>query len=135
MNLGDYFDKKRGTGVMATADSEGNVNVAALSRPYIVDENTAAFIMAGHLTHTNLNSNPKACYFFREKDSYDGKRLYLTKIKEEEEGELIEPIRKIRYPIFTTKYANESKYVVYFKVDKVLPLVADGVLKPGAKEE
>ena len=135
MNLGDYFDKKRGIGIMATSDSEGNVNAAALSRPYMVDENTAAFIMAGHLTHKNLSSNPKACYFFREKDSYDGNRLYLTKIKEEEDGELIETIRKIRYPIFTTKYANESKYVVYFKVDKVLPLVADGVLKPGAKEE
>lgn len=135
MNLGEYFDKVRGFGVMATADAGGNVNVAALSRPYMVDENTAAFIMAGHLTHKNLTSNPKACYFFKENDNYDGKRLYLTKIKEEENGELIETIRKIRYPIFSTKYSNESKYVVFFRVDKVIPLVADGVLRPGVKEK
>jgi len=48
---------------------------------------------------------------------------------------LIEKLRKKRYPIFAIKYDNESKYVVFFRVDKVLPLVADGVLKPGAKVE
>jgi len=135
MNLGEYFDKVKGVGVMATADAEGNVNVATLSKPVMMDENTVAFLMSGHLTHHNLTSNPKACYFFREKDGYDGKRLYLTKIKEEENSELIETIRKKRYPIFTIKYSNESKYVVFFNVDKVLPLVADGVLKPGTREQ
>ncbi|MDD5476157.1 MAG: pyridoxamine 5'-phosphate oxidase family protein [Syntrophales bacterium] len=135
MNLGEYFDKVKGVGVMATADSEGNVNAATLSKPVMMDDNTAAFIMSGHLTHHNLTSNPKACYFFREKDGYEGKRLYLTKIREEEGGDMIESIRKKRYPIFSIKYSNESKYVVYFNVDKVLPLVADGVLKPGVREE
>ncbi|MCK9229595.1 MAG: pyridoxamine 5'-phosphate oxidase family protein [Syntrophales bacterium] len=135
MNLGAYFDKVKGVGVMATADAEGNVNAAALSKPVMMDENTVAFIMSGHLTHQNLTSNPKACYFFREQDGYDGKRLYLTKIKEEEGSELIETIRKKRYPIFTIKYNNESKYVVFFRVDKVLPLVADGVLRPGIREQ
>ena len=136
MKLADYFENIKGYGVFATADSEGKVNVAALSRPTVMEDGTAAFIMSGHLTHHNLESNPHAAYYFVEKDgNFGGKRLYLTKVRESEDSELIEAIRKKRYPIFTTKYDNESKYVVFFTVDKVLPLVADGVLKPGATVE
>ena len=136
MDLTEYFEKTKGFGVFATADSEGNVNVAALSRPTMMDDGTAAFLMAGHLTHNNLQSNPHAAYYFVEKASgFGGKRLLLTKVREEENSDLIEKLRKKRYPIFAIKYDNESKYVVFFRVDKVLPLVADGVLKPGAKVE
>lgn len=136
MKLADYFEKVKGYGVFATADSEGNVNVAALSRPTVMDDGTVAFIMSGHLTHHNLQSNPHAAYYFVEKgEHFGGKRLYLSKVREEENSELIEELRKKRYPIFTTKYNNESKYVVFFNVDKILPLVADGILKPDAKVE
>ncbi|HPQ43377.1 MAG TPA: pyridoxamine 5'-phosphate oxidase family protein [Syntrophales bacterium] len=136
MDLAEYFEKTKGFGVFATADSEGKINVAALSRPTIMDDGTAAFIMAGHLTHNNLQSNPHAAYYFVEHGGgFGGKRLYLTKVKEEEDLELIEKLRKKRYPIFTIKYDNESKYVVFFRIDNVLPLVADGVLKPGAQIE
>ncbi|MBW2631916.1 MAG: pyridoxamine 5'-phosphate oxidase family protein [Deltaproteobacteria bacterium] len=136
MDLAEYFEKTKGFGVFATADSEGNVNVAALSRPTVMDDGTAAFLMAGHLTYNNLQSNPHAAYYFVEKGGgFGGKRLLLTKVKEEENFDLIEKLRKKRYPIFAIKYDNESKYVVFFRVDKVLPLVADGVLKPGATVE
>jgi len=130
MDLGEYFDKARGFGIFATADSDGKVNVAALSRPTIMDDGSAAFLMSGHLTHNNLQSNPHAAYYFVEHgERYGGKRLYLTKTGEDEDLQLIDRLRKKRYPIFTTKYDNESKYVVFFKVDKILPLVADGVLE------
>ena len=136
MDLTEYFEKTKGFGVFATADSEGNVNVAALSRPTMMDDGTAAFLMAGHLTHSNLQSNPHAAYYFVEKGGvFGGKRLLLTKVREEENSDLIEKLRKKRYPIFAIKYDNESKYVVFFRVDKVLPLVADGALKSGAKVE
>ena len=136
MDLAEYFEKTKGFGVFATADSEGKVNVAALSRPTIMEDGTAAFIMAGHLTHNNLQSNPHAAYYFVEHGgSYGGKRLYLTKVNEKEDTDLIDKLRKKRYPIFTIKYDNESQYVVFFRVDNVLPLVADGVMKPGAKVE
>jgi len=136
MKLANYFDKVKGFGILATADSKGNVNAAAISKPVMIDEDTAAFIMAGHLTHKNLKSNPHAAYYFIEKsDKYDGVRLYLTKIKESQDMTIIEEIRKKRYPIFTMKYNNESKYIVYFKVEKALPLVADGVLKRGVTQQ
>jgi len=135
MKLESYFDKIKGFGILSTADSNGKVNASAISKPFVVDEDTVAFVMPGNLTHKNLQSNPHAAYYFLEKsDKYDGIRLYLTKIKESRDMTVIEEIRKKRYPIFTTKYNNESKYAVYFKVDKALPLVASGVLKRGVKQ-
>ena len=135
MKLESYFDKIKGFGILSTADSNGKVNASAISKPFVVDEDTVAFVMPGNLTHKNLQSNPHAAYYFLEKsDKYDGIRLYLTKIKESRDMAVIEEIRKKRFPIFTTKYNNESKYAVYFKVDKVLPLVATGVLKRGVKQ-
>lgn len=135
MKLASYFDKVKGFGTLSTADSKGNVNAAAISKPYVVDEDTVAFVMTNNLTHKNLQSNPHAAYFFIEKsEKYDGVRLYLTKIKESRDMEVIEEIRKKRYPIFSAKYSQESKYAVYFKVDKILPLVAPGVLKRGVTQ-
>jgi len=52
MDLAEYFEKQRDSVFFATADSEGKVNVAALSRPTMMDDGTAAFLMAGHLDHT-----------------------------------------------------------------------------------
>ena len=69
-------------GVLATADSEGRVDAAVYSRPHVMDDGTAAFIMRERLTHENLKSNPHAAYLFMEKsEKFVGKRLFLTKIK------------------------------------------------------
>ena len=85
MGLGEYFDNAKGHGVLATANAEGKVNVAVYSRPHFIDEETIAYIMTERLTHENLKSNPHAAYIFIEASDklFTGKRLYLTKIKEE----------------------------------------------------
>jgi len=136
MKLSNYFDKVKGFGTLSTADSKGNVNASAISKPFVVDEGTVAFVMTNNLTHRNLRSNPRAAYFFIEKsEKYDGVRLHLTRIRESRDMAAIEEIRKKRYPIFSTKYSQASKYAVYFNVDKVLPLVAAGVLKRGVTQQ
>ncbi len=136
MNLETYFEKVKGFGILSTADSEGNVNASAISKPYFMDDNTVAFVLPNNLTHKNLQSNFKAAYFFLEKsEKYDGLRLHLTKIRESTDMELIETIRKKRYPIFSIKYNNQSKSAVIFNVDKVLPIVAPGVLKRGVTQQ
>ena len=124
MNLSDYFDQTRGRGILATADSTGKVTAALYGRPHFTDEATAAFIMAERLTHQNLQSNPWAVYLFMEEgEGYTGKRLYLKKIREEESEALIEDIsRKYGY----SHYGRYGRYVVFFNVEKVLPLVGDG---------
>jgi hypothetical protein len=124
MKLSEYFEKKKGRGVIATADSEGRVGVAIYARPHFINEKTVIFIMADRLMHKNVQSNPHAAYLFLESgDRYVGKRLYLTRIKEEKDSALIDKIRrKERYPAYD-KYVDKTKYLVYFHVDKVLPLI------------
>ena len=124
MNLDSYFEQAKGLGVIATADVNGMVNQAVYSRPYFKDDTTALFIMAERLTHANLQSNPWASYLFIESgEGYNGKRLYLKKIKEEQNELLIGEIcRKCDY----SQYDLHDRYVVSFKVEKVLPLIGDG---------
>jgi hypothetical protein len=124
MKISEYFEKKKGRGVIATADSEGRVGVAIYARPHFINEKTVAFIMADRLMHKNVQSNPRAAYLFLESgDRYVGKRLYLTKVREGKNSALIDKIRrKESCPVYD-KYRDKIKYLVYFHVDKVLPLI------------
>jgi hypothetical protein len=125
MDLQEYFDKAKGTGVLATADREGKVDVAIYAKPHVMDQETVAFIMADRLTHRNLQSNNHAAYLFREDGSgYKGTRLFLTKIREEQDSELLYAIRSKRYP--SEKEEGKPRFLVFFKVDQVLPLIGAG---------
>jgi len=124
MNLHDYFENTEGTGILGTADSNGNVDAAIYARPHVIDEKTVAFIMNERLSYQNITSNPKAAYLFLEDCSgYEGKRLYLTKIKEETDKELIDSMRRIK----TEKYqeGDLKKHLVYFRVDRIRVLVGE----------
>ena len=124
MELSEYFEKKKGRGVIATTDSKGKVGVAVYARPHFINEKTVAFIMADRLMHKNLESNPHAAYLFMEAgDKYVGKRLYLTKIKEEKDSELIGSIRRREVCPVDEGYKKGLRFLVYFKINKVLPLV------------
>jgi hypothetical protein len=126
MTLQEYFEHTKGLGVLATADHEGRVNTAIYARPHVMDEETVAFIMPERLTHHNLQSNPHAAYLFRENaPGYKGKRLHLTKIREEEDTELLHSLRRRVYdPELEEK--EGQRYLVFFKIDKVLPLIGPG---------
>jgi hypothetical protein len=115
-----YFEKAKGIGVMATADKEGKVDVAVYSRPHFMEDGTVAFIMRDRLTHHNLQSNDHAAFLFAEEGpGYIGKRLYLTKVKEEENSELIDELSRRQY----RTPPGENRFLVYFRIDKVLPLI------------
>nr|HDN00789.1 pyridoxamine 5'-phosphate oxidase family protein [Deltaproteobacteria bacterium] len=121
--LRDYFENKRGTGVMSTADKDGKVNASIYSRPHFMEDGSVAFIMSDRLTHHNLLSNPHAAYLFMEEGlGYKGKRLYLTKIREEKNKDLIQSLSR-------RGYRNEktgARFLVVFQVDKVMPLIGAG---------
>ena len=125
MKLSEYFDNTLGRGVLATADSAGIVDAAVYSRPYFIDEETAVWIMTDRLTHANLQSNPHAAYIFAEaaENAFVGKRLYLTKIREESDPVKIEQMRWRKTYKIPDEQKNEKRFLVYFHVDKVLPLV------------
>ena len=125
MDLKDYFEEIKGTGVLATADDQGKVDVALYSKPHFMDDGTIAFIMADRLTHHNLQSNNQAAYLFMEEGSgYKGKRLFLTKIREEQDSDLLYSIRSKRFP--SEKEEGKTRFLVFFKIDRVLPLVGAG---------
>jgi hypothetical protein len=126
MDLREYFENVKGSGVLATADDQGHVDVAVYASPHIMDENTIAFIMPDRLTHHNLQSNSHAAYLFREDGpGYKGVRLFLTKVREEKDSELLHSIRRKKYA--AEKGEEEtSRFLVFFTVDKTLPLIGAG---------
>ncbi len=126
MKLSEYFEKTKGRGIIATADSKGKVGMAVYGRPHFINEKTIALIMADRLMHKNLQSSPYAAYLFMEaKERYVGKRLYLKKIKEEKDKSLIDKIRRRESGPAYTVYKDQIKHLVYFRIDKVLPLIGD----------
>jgi hypothetical protein len=124
MKLSEYFESAKGRGVMATSNGTGNLTAAVYARPHFIDEKTVAFIMADRLTHKNLQSNPHAVYLFMEwGEKYVGKRLYLSKTREEKDSALIEKIRRKEACPVDEGYKEGNRFLVYFKIGKVLPLI------------
>jgi len=124
MSLADYFATLKGTGILATSDSQGNVDIAIYSRPYIMDEKTIAFSMLERVSFKNVRSNPKAAYMFIEEgEGYAGKRLYLTMTGEEKDPEQIKAIKQMHSK--THGAPDTVRHPVYFTVDKIRPLTGD----------
>jgi len=124
MDLKEYFENTKGIGVIATADGEGRVDAAIYARPHIMEDGLLAFIMRDRTTHDNTQANPHATFLFKEEGTgYSGKRLYLTKVREEENAELIKYLSRRNYP--SGENSKEAKFLVYFKVDRERPLIGD----------
>jgi hypothetical protein len=123
MELADYFENTKGTGVLSTADKNGKVNAAVYARPHFLEDGTIAMIMRERLSYANLQSNPHAAYLFiEESPGYKGKRLHLTKIREEEDAELLARLK--RRHLSPAKDAEKgSLHLVVFRIDRELPLI------------
>lgn len=125
MDIRAYFEKIKGRGILATADDQGKVDAAIYAKPHIMDKDTIAFIMPDRLTHHNLQSNSHAAYLFMEDGpGYKGTRLFLSKIREETDTELLHSIRRKKYA--REEGGEEARFLVFFTVDKILPLIGPG---------
>jgi len=125
MTIKEYFNASSGTGVLATADAGGRVDAAIYSTPHVMDDGTVAFVMLERLTHKNIQSNPFAAYLFMEEaPGYKGIRLFLKKIREDEDPALIATMSRWLKP--GSDAQKEPKHLVYFAVEKVLPLIGSG---------
>jgi hypothetical protein len=121
-NLRDYFENTKGLGVLGTADAEGNVDLAVYARPHVVDDDTVAFVMGDRTSHANVSANPRAAYLFVEDGpGYKGRRLHLTKTREETDPEKIEAVR--REGRKGRDYGDSPAFLVYFNVDQTRPAV------------
>jgi hypothetical protein len=129
MGLQDYFENVKGIGVLATADADGKVNIAIYSRPHFLgeDDQEVAFIMNDHLSHDNVESNPHAAFLFIEETSgYVGKRLFLTKTREETNQEKIRSIRRRNLPPECDEGETKKRVLVQFRVEGIRPLIGAG---------
>jgi hypothetical protein len=123
MDLREYFENTKGFGVLATSDGDGKVDAAVYARPHFMEDGSIAMIMRDRLTHHNLQTNPHAAYLFREDSpGYKGKRLFLTKVREEQDSELLQSLRRRQY----IDDKDEIRFLVFFQIDKELPLVGSG---------
>jgi len=59
--------------------------------------------------------------FLEEEEKLKGMRIVLRKMKEEQDSAKLEEIRRKEYPNLKGK-----EYLVYFHVEKVLPLIGVG---------
>jgi hypothetical protein len=126
MTLKEYFESVNGTGVLSTGDSSGKVDAAIYSIPHIFDDGTLAFVMRERLTHLNLQSNPYAAFLFIENvPGHRGVRLFLKKVKEETDSALIAQMTRRNLTPEEDKQKG-PKFLVYFTVEKILPLIGSG---------
>ena len=128
MNLEEYFENTEGRGVLATAGADGKVDIAYYARPHVIDSETVAFIMNDRRSHANIIQNPITVYLFTahrtETDSsLRGVRLSLTMINEEQDTERLYKLKRR-----TVNNSDETRYLVFFHVDTIRPLVGDGDL-------
>jgi hypothetical protein len=126
MQLKDYFSQAKGIGVLSTAGTDGQVDAAIYAKPHVMSDGTIAFIMRDRLTYHNLKENPHAAYLFIEAASgYKGVRLFLKKVKEETDAELIQKMtRRSLSP--EEDEAKGPKFLVCFEIEKALNLIGSG---------
>ena len=123
MNINEYFTENRGIGIIATSDKNGVVDTAIYSRPHVQGTDEVAFIMRDHLTHSNLQENKNANYMFLEEGpGSKGVRLFLTKVEESTDKDLIASLTR-RHMSDEDDRLRGEKFLVRFKVDKVLTLI------------
>jgi hypothetical protein len=126
MTLREYLDRKEGKSILSSANAEGMPTSTISSKTHVLDDGTIAFVMSERLTHENLKSNPYASYTFIEEGyGYKGIRLYLKKIKEDTDNELIEKMKR-RHLTPGEDKAEGPKFLVHLRVDKILPLIGEG---------
>ena len=120
MKLAEYLDFTAGTGILSTANSQGQVNAAVYSRPHILDRDIVAFIMRERLSRANLLENRHAHYLFLEENSKSrGVRLHLDMIEETDDLEEVKSFSRRK----NVDDDGENRYLVTFKVTKVLALL------------
>lgn len=122
MELKTFFAQAKGVGVLSTADDNGKVDAAIYAKPHIMNDGTIAFIMRDRLTYHNLKRNPYAAYLFIENAmGYKGLRLFLKKVKEDTDADLIQKMtRRSLSP--AEDEAKGPKFLVCFEIEKALNL-------------
>lgn len=123
MKLSELF-KREGRGVIATSNTQGEVNVAVYAVPHFVDDETLAWGMTEGRTYKNVIDNPNAAYLYMYAGAgYSGARLSLKLKGIKNSGEMLDTIKARTREIVGPEAAAAVKHAAYFTVVEVRPLI------------
>ena len=123
MKLSELF-ANTGLAVMSTASADGRVNSAVYARPHVIDETTLVWGMTDKRTFSNILENPHASFLFKTSNpGFSGVRLALELIKTEEEGELLDEIKKNADVVVGPGTGAAVTHAVWFRVVEARELI------------
>lgn len=123
MKISEYFNSASGTGILSTANKDGEVNGAIYAKPSINSSREVSFITRNKKTRANLQQNPHAHYLFIEANNgYKGVRMSLTMTKESTDKVLIDKLSRRKH---ASSEVGSDRYLVTFEVNKVIELIGD----------
>ena len=124
----EMFNKTARIGALATANKNGDVNVAVFGSPRMIDDEMVIMAIGDNRSYRNLQENPKASFIVVEPGdapmAWKGARLYLEVSEFERYGELLDSFRENIRKMAGDKSANAIVAAIRFKVTDVRPLIA-----------
>ncbi len=102
--------------MLSTADAKGRVDAAVYSRPHVLCPDTVSFIMPHRLTHQNLQANPHAPTSSPRSASAPGDAACTEQAARRNRQRAAG-----RAAPGPPRPEDTERYLVIFKIDKVLP--------------
>jgi hypothetical protein len=125
--LMELFNKYPRIGALATANKEGDVNVAVFGSPRMVDENTVVMGIGENRSYRNLQRNPKAVFIVMEPGEtvmdWKGARVYLEAVDLVSEGEFYDQTKQNIAKAAGVQAARMIQAAIRFKITEVRPIV------------
>jgi predicted pyridoxine 5'-phosphate oxidase superfamily flavin-nucleotide-binding protein len=128
--LMELFNKYPRIGVLATANKDGDVNVAVFGSPQMVDENTVIMGIGENRSYRNLQRNPKAVFIVMEPGEtvmdWKGARVYLEATDLETKGEFYDQVKQNIAKAVGIQAPGMIQAAIRFKITEVRAIVDVG---------
>lgn len=128
--LMELFNRYPRIGALATANKEGDVNVAVFGSPRMLDENTVVMGIGQNRSFRNLQRNPKAVFIVMEPGDtvadWKGARVYLEAVDMEIEGEFYNQIKGNIAKVAGQKAGDMIHAAIRFRITEIRPIVDRG---------
>jgi hypothetical protein len=125
--LMELFNRYPRIGALATANKEGDVNVAVFGSPRMVDENTVVMGIGQNRSFRNLQRNPKAVFIVMEpgekSSDWKGARVYLEVVDMDTEGAFFNQIKQNIAKVAGQQAADMIHAAIRFRITEVRSII------------